>query len=465
MGEGLGTVATPPISRKPFIQFRRSGHVTPKKAKQYSILYLYSAIAAFFVRCAWIHFIYLKIRYSMVYKCSVFGCKGNYASGQKVSIFKFPKDPKLSKIWETRVMRENFKPTTSSRVCEMHFRKEDVLRETEYFDEKSGTLLRSPLQYPKLKEGAIPMLVSDKCPPSLQPTMMASRESPSKKRRRLEDKLVRKAQVASIETANYYLKRVTFTNLAELKQCVISQGTDVYWTTIFKGDKDKTISLMIDEIHLRPTYDYVGGKLYGMSYNSSNAATSAFVFMVQSLLSSYKDVAHILPVSTLTAEMFHSFLNKVIVGLETIGFKVIVVVTDNNAINKKAVSLFANPPKLKIRYTNPVYSERDFFFIFDTVHILKCVRNNWLCQKNYGTCMFYPSFDNFSLFKTASFQVLKKLHEIESEKLLKYGYGLTQKALAPTSFEKTVKHQQLGYKYIIAEGLDLLGAENNISSS
>ncbi|GBM70775.1 hypothetical protein AVEN_16750-1, partial [Araneus ventricosus] len=111
----------------------------------------------------------------MVYKCAVFGCKGNYASGQKVSIFKFPKDPKLSKIWETRVMKENFKPTTSSRVCELHFRKEDVLRETEYFDEKSGTLLRSPLQYPKLKEGAIPMLVSDKCPPSLQPTMIVSR--------------------------------------------------------------------------------------------------------------------------------------------------------------------------------------------------------------------------------------------------------------------------------------------------
>ncbi|GBM48204.1 hypothetical protein AVEN_72481-1 [Araneus ventricosus] len=90
------------------------------------------------------------------------------------------------------------------------FRKEDVLRETEYFDEKSGTLLRSPLQYPKLKEGAIPMLVSDKCPPSLQPTMIVSRESPPKKRKRLEDKLVRKAQEASIETANYYMKRLQF---------------------------------------------------------------------------------------------------------------------------------------------------------------------------------------------------------------------------------------------------------------
>ncbi|CAL1292930.1 unnamed protein product, partial [Larinioides sclopetarius] len=172
----------------------------------------------------------------MVYKCSVFGCKGNYTSGEKVSIFKFPKDPKLCKIWETRVMRTNFKPTISSRVCERHFRKEDVLRETEYFDEKSGKLLKSPLQYPKLREGAVPMFISDKCPPSLQPAMIPSRESPSKKRKRLEDKLVQKAQQASIESENAYTKRVSFNNLVELKQCLISQGTDLFWTTIFKGD-------------------------------------------------------------------------------------------------------------------------------------------------------------------------------------------------------------------------------------
>ncbi|CAL1277999.1 unnamed protein product [Larinioides sclopetarius] len=154
----------------------------------------------------------------MVYKCAVFGCKENYASGEKVSIFKFPKDPKLSKIWETRIMRTNFKPTINSRVCERHFRKEDVLRETECFDEKYGKLLKSPLQYPKLREGAVPMFISYKCPTSSQPAMIAYREYPSKKRKRLEDKLVQKAQQASIfESVNAYIKRVTFNNLDELK--------------------------------------------------------------------------------------------------------------------------------------------------------------------------------------------------------------------------------------------------------
>ncbi|CAL1268639.1 unnamed protein product [Larinioides sclopetarius] len=88
------------------------------------------------------------------------------------------------------------------------------------------------------------MFISDKCPPSLQPAMIPSRESPSKKRKRLEDKLVQKAQQASIENENAYTKRVSFNNLVELKQCLISQGTDLFWTTIFKGDFLSVIHLI-----------------------------------------------------------------------------------------------------------------------------------------------------------------------------------------------------------------------------
>lgn len=170
----------------------------------------------------------------------------------------------------------------------------------------------------------------------------------------------------------------------------------------FLEEKEKVVCLMIDEIHLKPNFDYVGGKLFGMSHDNSNAASSAFVFMLQSFLSSYKDVAHILPVSNLTAETFHEYIKKVIIGLENIGFKVITLVTDNNAINKKAVSLFASPSELCIKYKNPACPDRYFYFLFDSVHILKCLRNIWINQKNLGVCLFFPNFDDIS-FSTASF--------------------------------------------------------------
>lgn len=58
---------------------------------------------------------------------------------------------------------------------------------------------------------------------------------------------------------------------------------------------------------------------------------------------------------------------------------------------------------------------------------------------------------------------MKKLHEIECNKLLKYGCGLSEKALAPTSFERqNVKLVLQVINNVVAEGLQLVGEINNI---
>ena len=46
---------------------------------------------------------------------------------------------------------------------------------------------------------------------------------------------------------------------------------------------DKTVCLLVDEIHLAPFFDYKGGNLVGAAYDSTKAATSAFVFMITSV--------------------------------------------------------------------------------------------------------------------------------------------------------------------------------------
>lgn len=62
---------------------------------------------------------------------------------------------------------------------------------------------------------------------------------------------------------------------------------------------EHTVTLMLDEIHIKPCLDYKGGNICGAAVNSNEVATSVHVFMIQSLLSSFKEVAHILPVKTL----------------------------------------------------------------------------------------------------------------------------------------------------------------------
>ena len=244
---------------------------------------------------------------------------------------------------------------------------------------------------------------------------------------------------------------------------------------------DLNIVLMLDEIHIKPYLDYKGGKLAGTAFDSKVLASSVHTFMISSLSSKFKDVVHLLPVHTINHEMLFKVIKKIILGLEEIGFKVICVVTDNNKINSRAMQSFVNPPKLSFVYPHPKDTTRPLFYLIDTVHLLKNIRNNWINQKNIGKCMYYPNFksddddddyeeeveyDDNNNFKTASFNSLIKLHEIESTKNLKYGHNLSLKALFPSSFEKQSVPLALKiFNRSVAEGLKIFGSETKIEHS
>ncbi|XP_037277448.2 uncharacterized protein LOC119170405 [Rhipicephalus microplus] len=115
-------------------------------------------------------------------------------------------------------------------------------------------------------------------------------------------------------------------------------------------EHEKIVVLMMDEIHLQPYFDYKGGTIVGAASNSPNAAKTAHVFMMQSLLSSQKNVVHILPVERINAEELHTLLRSIITQLENVGLRIIAVITDNNSINRKTMSLFGAPCKLQSVY-------------------------------------------------------------------------------------------------------------------
>lgn len=140
------------------------------------------------------------------------------------------------------------------------------------------------------------------------------------------------------------------------------------------------VSLMIDEIHLKEYLDYKGGNIVGFAHNNLESANSVHVFMIQSLFSKFKDVVFILPVKKITSDVLFIILKKIIVSLEEFGFKVVVIVTDNNSINRKCVANFNNPIANYV-YPHPCDSERPLFYCVDSVHIIKSVRNNWVNQK------------------------------------------------------------------------------------
>lgn len=227
---------------------------------------------------------------------------------------------------------------------------------------------------------------------------------------------------------------------------------------------DKHVVLMMDEIHLKSYFDFKGGSILGASFNCEEAASSAYVFMIQSIASSFRDVVHILPVKKIVAECLFEILSKVIQGLENIGLSVICISSDNNAINRRAVSMFSTKRELSIVYPHPIDPTRPLFYIIDSVHNFKSARNNWLNQKNEGKCFIYPSFNSTEQqtlpINIASFETLRKLYNLEFSSLVKYAYTLTEKALFPSSLERqNVRFVLQIFNNALAEGLEIAGSK------
>lgn len=139
-------------------------------------------------------------------------------------------------------------------------------------------------------------------------------------------------------------------------------------------DHERFVILLFDEIHIDPFMDYKGGNIAGTAVNNNNSlASSAFTFMITSVCSSFKEVVHIAPVSKINSEMLHNFIKTIIENLEEIGYVVFCTISDNNAINGKAMSHFSATDQLSIVYPHPIDNQRPLFYLFDTVHLLKCV--------------------------------------------------------------------------------------------
>lgn len=239
----------------------------------------------------------------------------------------------------------------------------------------------------------------------------------------------------------------------------------------FLGSAEKFVSLLIDEIHLKPYFDYKGGNVVGTDARTLAPATSAYAFMLSGVFSKFKDVAHILPASKMTGEILFTYVRMIILELEKIGFTVIAVITDNNSINKKTMSQFSDPPCLRTAYQHPSDASRPLFFLFDSVHILKCVRNNWLNQKDSQKTMKFPAF-NFGEIDTgnakihsACFRSLRNLFNIEHDSIIKFSHKLSKKALMPSSLERqNVQYALQVFSNYVAQALISLGPEHRISN-
>ena len=165
------------------------------------------------------------------------------------------------------------------------------------------------------------------------------------------------------------------------------------------------------------------------SNTPSEQANTVQTFMMCSLLSAKKDVAAMVPVKNLTANYLKVCTLKVIEMLENAGYYVFCLISDNNRVNR---NMFADLCGGDLR---PFVQHPCATQLFDSVHLLKCIRNNWLGQSDVDNTFVFPDIADRSICK-ASLSHLRQLYASEKDNYIKMAPGLSYKALNPSNMER-----------------------------
>lgn len=205
----------------------------------------------------------------------------------------------------------------------------------------------------------------------------------------------------------------------------------------FLEPKEKLVNLLLDEIYIKSSLDYKNGKIDGTCCNDETSVASTIqTFMISSIFSKNKDVVGLYPVNHLKAELLLKLLKIVIKILTDTGYQIVTVISDNNSVNRNCFEQLCGG-SIKSSIPNPFNSNWKIFILFDTVHILKCIRNNWLNQKDTNQSFIIPlHFNNPNDFVHASISHLKEIYYNEEDSIAKMAPALNPKVLFPSSLER-----------------------------
>lgn len=157
-------------------------------------------------------------------------------------------------------------------------------------------------------------------------------------------------------------------------------------------EREKFVVLQIDEMHVAQGFNYKGGQIIGVAHNSSNEQANAVqAFLISSIAGRMREIVALVPVKQSTSSLLSQMIIKAIEVIQLCGFVVGVVASDNNHVNVKTFEeLCGGEGNMISGILNPKFPQYRIFFIFDTVHILKSIRNNWLNQKDSARTFVYP---------------------------------------------------------------------------
>ena len=216
-----------------------------------------------------------------------------------------------------------------------------------------------------------------------------------------------------------------------------------------KFPQQKNVFLLVDEVKIRPIVAFSGGILSGMAKNEPESkATSMLCVMLKCLYGGPSVMVSVTPVHKLTAAYQFSVVKNAAVVVENSGGIVVGSITDNHKINQLYCKSFVREGECSAKAKHPLDERRNWFLLFDTVHLLKCIRNNWLTEKCQTLTLDH---------KTGLFSDVKKLYECEKNSILKTS-PLTRASVFPSKLQlQNVQHVLKVFNEKVVAALKLQG--------
>lgn len=223
-----------------------------------------------------------------------------------------------------------------------------------------------------------------------------------------------------------------------------SEGESMNFLKTMRGqltDREAFVVLELDEIYLNGKMEYKSKSLIGAAENNTSYnAKTAQVFLINSIFGHFEQVVRIHPIINLDGPLFFTLTVAVVQLIQSCGFHILCMQSDNNRANRnmfdRMITDFGVPHDCKfvIQLPNSQYLT---FLTFDPVHILKCIRNNWLNQNDVEKSFVIRPFNDLTGdCLTASFLDIRTLYHHESKQLLKLAFRLNRQSVYPSKLER-----------------------------
>ena len=107
-------------------------------------------------------------------------------------------------------------------------------------------------------------------------------------------------------------------------------------------EREKYVALLIDEIYIDKALTFKANNLVGMAANEAlETASTVMAFMIKSTYGNFKEIVRLIPMKSPTGKELRIITDEVIHFVQSLKFKVIVIITDNNRVNQNLFKLFS----------------------------------------------------------------------------------------------------------------------------